>query len=148
MREKSHIRFNVLVKYWVIINEQCYNRWSNYFLLFLPLNKVRKVLFLWLKCSFDIDVKFLPCRHNIFVYVARIFFLPNKNISKRFLCVHNSKVCMLIAPAHLITTLLLGGLVLGYHLVAFFRGKSLSFCLKKLFKGYFISFILSFKNLK
>jgi hypothetical protein len=34
---------------------------------------------------------------------------------------------MLIAHTHLITTLLLGGLVLGYHLVAFFMGKTLSF---------------------
>jgi hypothetical protein len=34
---------------------------------------------------------------------------------------------MLIAHVHLITTLLLGGLVLGYHLIAFFMGKSISF---------------------
>jgi hypothetical protein len=34
---------------------------------------------------------------------------------------------MLIVHSRLITTLLFEGLVLGYHLVAFFMGESLSF---------------------
>jgi hypothetical protein len=43
------------------INAQHYIEWSNYVLLFSPLNKIKIILILQLECSIDVNGKILPC---------------------------------------------------------------------------------------
>ncbi len=78
--------------------------WSNYVLLFFPLNKIGIIPFLQFEYSIDV--------HGIFNLIKRIFLCAKilctccKSIPKQIYCVHNCQAHMVIIHTPMVATLI------------------------------------------
>jgi len=83
--EKSNIILSVLVKCSLIMHNAI---WGG---IIIPpiiiLNKFKRIIFAWLECSIDENGKKIPCRQDVFIYVARIFPQKKKSFTiMKFTC--------------------------------------------------------------